>query len=197
MVSQVQAQSTQSFLDSIGVATHVDSGAANWMDTKAILSELSYLGINQVRDGTPFAWTMSAFVTLAQAGIRFDLQIANQYVPAAHGTINVTTDINNAALLQKAVPGSVFAIEGANEYNINNWYFNGQSSYGNLNWSVAVDAAISKAVLATPVLAGVDIVASSTGAHGLSMERSLMRAAMSAVRTGTSMRVWARICMTR
>ena len=158
----IQAGSALGLLRSIGVATHVDSGAANWTDTRSIIRELSYLGVNQIRDGTPFDWTLSAFVTLAKAGIKLDLQLANQYTWAGAGIIDVATDVKNAAQLQKLVPGSVIALEGANEYNINHWYYNGKDSYGNLQWSAAVDAALNASVQANGALKGLAVVASST-----------------------------------
>jgi hypothetical protein len=97
------------FLSSLGVNTHVgDPGV--YSNLTEIIADLQYLGISQIREGTIIA---ANDITLAQAGITFD------FLPAPQGGTTASLDAQWTIIDQiaAAVPGSVHAIEGANEIN--------------------------------------------------------------------------------
>jgi hypothetical protein len=104
-------------LNSLGVNAHIDAGSALWTNATVLRDELAYLGINNVRDGAPFSWSLPAYIALAKAGINFDLEEANIFI--TNGVVNAAADVARIDALVKAVPGSVISIEGSNEYNIN------------------------------------------------------------------------------
>lgn len=156
-----QAQSVNSFTGSLGVVTHIDSGSAQWTNAPVILNELSYLGISTVRDGAPFDYSLPTMITLAQAGIHFDLLEANVYSFDQTGQVNASLDVSRADLLESAVPGSVIAFEGTNEYTTNSYWLNGVDSNGNLAWGLTDAAALQSAVRADPLFVNVPIIAPS------------------------------------
>ncbi|MEO6224597.1 MAG: Ig-like domain-containing protein [Sphingomicrobium sp.] len=160
-LSSHAAQSAGAFVGSLGVVSHIDSGSAPWTNATILLNELSYLGISTLRDGTPFDYALPTFVALAQAGIHFDLLEANVYSFDQTGQINAALDVGRAHQLEAAVPGSVISFEGSNEYTTNNYTLNGALSAGNLSWGLADAAALSAAVHADPLFAGVAIIAPS------------------------------------
>lgn len=131
------------------------------MNTQRLVTELAFLGIKHVRDGTPYDWALPEYVALAKTGVRFNLLQVNP-TAAAMTTVGSVQDVQRAAALEKAVPGSVESLEGANEYNISRYDLNGSNSYGNLPWGLADDRDLQSAVMADPVLAKVKVVAAST-----------------------------------
>lgn len=155
------AQSSASFIRSLGVVSHVDSGSTQWTNAPVLLSELSYLGISTLRDGAPFDYALPTFVTLAKAGVRFNILEANVYSFDQTGQVNAALDVARAHALETAVPGSVLSFEGANEYTTNNYWLNGVNSAGNLAWGLGDAAALEAAVRADPLFANVPIIAPS------------------------------------
>ncbi|MEO7277819.1 MAG: Ig-like domain-containing protein [Sphingomicrobium sp.] len=156
-----QAQGATDFTQSLGVVTHIDSGWSQWTDAPLLLNELSYLGITTVRDGSPFEYALPTMITLAQAGVHFDLLEANVYSFDQPGQMNAALEVSRAHLLEAAVPGSVIAFEGSNEYTTNSYLLNGANSNGNLSWGLTDAAALSAAVHADPLFAGVAVIAPS------------------------------------
>ncbi len=163
--SLVQATSASSFVNSIGVNAHIDSGASIWENTRVVAAELAALGVKHVRDGTPYDWALQEYVALAKTGVTFDLTQENP-IAAPMTTIGAAEDVQRADALARAVPGSVESLEGANEYNISSYDLNGSNSYGNVPWGAVDDANLQAAVAADPVLAGVKVVAASTALLG-------------------------------
>lgn len=159
-ISNVSAHSALSFVTSAGVNAHIDSGAPAWENTARLVAEIKYLGITNVRDGTPYDWALPVYVSLAKIGVTFDLTQENP-VAAALTTIGAVQDVQRAETLATAVPGSVGSLEGANEYNISSYNLNGINSYGNLAWGALDDADLQAAVRADANLAGVKVVAAS------------------------------------
>jgi hypothetical protein len=155
------AASAKSFLDSLGVVTHIDSGWAQWTNAPVLLNALSYLGISNLRDGAPFDYALPTFITLARAGIRFSILEANVYSFDQTGQVNATLDVSRAHALEAAVPGSIFAFEGTNEYTTNHYTLNGASSWGDLAWGLQDAAALKTAVRADPLFATTPIIAPS------------------------------------
>jgi hypothetical protein len=157
----VTARSTSEFIKSLGVVTHIDSGNSQWTNAPALLDHLKYLGISTVRDGAPFDYALPTFITLAQAGIRFNILEANVYSFDQSGQVNATLDVQRAHALEAAVPGSVISFEGTNEYTTNHYALNGSGSFGNLAWGLADASALQAAVRADPLFANTTIIAPS------------------------------------
>lgn len=158
-MAYVSAKSADDFTSSIGVGTKIDSYNPAYNNVSRLLAQLDYLGIENVRDGTPIAASLSMYITLAKAGIHFNLGESNPYI--ASGQMNAAADVARAHQLEAAVPGAVLSFEGANEYTTNSYSLSGQSSAGNLAWGVADAAALQKAVLADPLFAKALVVAPS------------------------------------
>ena len=150
-----------SFIDSIGVGAHIDSGAPVWMDTQKVAAELAFLGVRHVRDGTPYDWALPEYVALAKAGIRFNLLQVNP-IAAPMTKVGAAEDVQRAHALEAAVPGSVESLEGANEYNISCYDLDGVNSYGNLAWGLMDEDNLAAAAAADPLLAKAIVVAAST-----------------------------------
>ncbi len=160
-VATIQAVAASSFVSSIGVNAHIDSGFGAWENTALVQTEMSYLGISNIRDGTPYNWALSEYVALAKMGIKFDLTQENP-VAAPMTTADAAYDVARADTLQLAVPGSVVSLEGANEYNISSYNLNGVNSYGNISWGALDDSQLQGAVAADATLKGVSVIAAST-----------------------------------
>ncbi len=119
--------SSDAFLQTIGVVTHVAYTDGEYSDIPLIIKSLRYLGITSVRDGISNGYDpisgnyigsapLSAYLQLAQAGVRFT------FLTVVGGAITAKVLDTQLGLIQQvdaATPGSVVAIEGPNE--INNW----------------------------------------------------------------------------
>lgn len=107
-----QPMTAAAFINTIGVDTHTSTGAGNYWNIPDVLADLKYLGISNVRDGDN--GSLTNLITMAQAGIKFDFLMAGGgAITTAHiqGEFTVINEVS------KAVPGSVAAVEGANEIN--------------------------------------------------------------------------------
>ena len=156
-----QAVSAAAFTRSLGVVSHIDSGSAQWTNSTVLLNELSDLGISTLRDGAPFDYSLPTFITLAQAGVHFDILEANVYSFDQYGQVNAALDVSRAHQLEAAVPGSIIAFEGTNEYTTNAYWLNGQLSAGNLAWGLSDAAALHDAVRADGLFSSTPIIAPS------------------------------------
>ncbi|GAB0118940.1 hypothetical protein [Acidisoma sp. 7E03] len=143
------------FLSTLGVNTHIpytDGGYANLNNVRA---DLAYLGITKVRDpisdGAAGSAPLSSYIQLAQQGITFDILL---FVGGDHTLADVATNLALVERLAAAAPGSVTAIEGANEINNFPLTFGG---IGGLAGAVALQEAIYAAVKATPLLQGASV----------------------------------------
>ena len=100
------------FIATLGVNTHTSTGANGYSNIPDVIADLQYLGISNVRDGDN--GSLANLITMAQAGIKFDFLLAG-------GGSKTTADIQGefAVINQvsQSVPGSVVAVEGANEIN--------------------------------------------------------------------------------
>lgn len=114
------------FIASQGVDTHIPYTDGAYANIQTIISDLSYLGINHIRDGmiapgqfgsAPY----SSYVQIAKAGIKYTLVISGggPILPTNGQLTNPSLDqrISYVAQLESDAPGSVVAIEGSNEIN--------------------------------------------------------------------------------
>lgn len=126
------------FLTTLGVNTHIPGAPLS--DLSSGVSNLQYLGIDQVRDfmstGTPAA----NYIEMAQAGIQFTFFVA------AGGTLTTSSlnaEISEINQIETAVPGSVTAVEGADEPSNFPITFNGvRGIQGVINFQEALYSAV-------------------------------------------------------
>ncbi|MCB8877171.1 hypothetical protein [Acidisoma silvae] len=145
-----QAVSATEFLASLGVNTHLNYTDGSYADYDSVIADLQYLGVHQVRDavpdprgGIPYQNDVTAIDAMAASGNRFDF-IVNPALP-----VGITTD--EIATLERAHPGSVFAIEGPNETNNSPVTYQGLAGKAA---AVAFQRALYRQVHATPILRG-------------------------------------------
>jgi hypothetical protein len=111
-MAQAPPTRTADFISTIGVDGHLSTGAAHYGDIPTVISQMQYLGITAERDGDN--GNFDNLVKVAQEGIKFD------FLFAGGGSMNkadLQREFTVVNQLAAAVPGSVFAVEGANEIN--------------------------------------------------------------------------------
>jgi hypothetical protein len=138
------------FINTIGVDTHVSTGANGYSSVTNVVDDLAYLGVANVRDGDNGSF--SSLETMAAAGIKFD------FLMAGGGTITSTTlstEFGVIDALNEAYPGSVVAVEGANE--INNFPISYNGDTGSTA-AVALQEAIYSDTKADTNLPGVNVI---------------------------------------
>ena len=152
----VQAVLAASFLGTIGVNVHMEY-ADEYANVAATQQALACLGINLVRDNVLVpATVLPKLETLAAAGTKFDL-IVPSFATGASSLSNFMAMVN---ALVAAYPGSVVAVEGPNETNIQAFSFNGGSTKAA---AIAYQTALFNDVQADAALAGVGVYQLSIG----------------------------------
>ena len=153
-MSAITTVTAASFLDRIGVDTHIpytDGGYANLSNVQA---DLNFLGVKQLRDGISDgekgSASLASYIQLAKAGEKFTFVVGGG--TSTNASIQYT--LGKIAQLAAAVPGSVKAVEGPNEINNQALTFNG---VGGLQGAVALQQYLYQAVKSTPALAGVAV----------------------------------------
>jgi hypothetical protein len=143
------------FLNTLGVNTHIPYTDGGYANITNIDADLKYLGITEVRDtisnGYAGSAPLSSYITLAKEGVKFTICL---FGGGAITTASLTAQLALVAALNKAVPGSVIAVEGANEINNFPITYNG---VGGLAGAVALQKAIYAAVHANADLKGVSV----------------------------------------
>ena len=153
------ATATSSFLNSIGVNTHMSFFDRTWADQDAVLNALAYTGITNVRDGAPYEATLGIYERMADAGIKFDLLINGP-------TIDPAKDIAFAAQLEASRPGSVAFIEGPNEVNLFNTTYNGVALKSHIALARDIQQEIYDEVTSNAHLDNTSIISFSIGGAG-------------------------------
>lgn len=112
----VQAVRVADFIDTLGVNTHLGYNDGGYANVRAVLRDLNYLGIRQVRDstpdpngGSPYRAYLASIAVAVKAGIRFDLVVD----PA----LPITTSLDQVERLMRHGTQAVTSIEGPNEIN--------------------------------------------------------------------------------
>jgi hypothetical protein len=119
--------SAASFIDSIGINTHAGYSWAAYNNASLVIDDLKYLGVTTVRDS--FASDPSAVPVmnaLAAAGVKFDF-VTSSDLPAT-GSTGLTQYVASIDAFLAAHPGSIVALEGLNEANIQSFSYHGSSS---------------------------------------------------------------------
>jgi hypothetical protein len=143
------------FLDMIGVQTHMSYSDTAYADRDRVLSALRLLGIDSVRDRVPSGRGMDATKYLAQRGIKFTLTIRAGQTP--EDVLKALYDI------RRSVPNAVEAVEGYNEIDHGPVTFEGKTG---VKGGAAGQAAMYAAVKGDPTfgklpvynLTGIDMV---------------------------------------
>ena len=146
------AISTNTFISGLGVDTHIPYTDGGYVNISNVISDLQYLGVNQVRDGITDGQNgsapLSSYIAMAKAGVHFTI------VVQASTTAQLDSTLTLIDRLQTAVPGAVTAVEGPNE--ISNWpiTFDG---VGGLQGALNLQSALYGKVHSDPALAGVKV----------------------------------------
>lgn len=136
-------------VQSWGVNTALTFGNS-YANTAEVVSELSYIGIDHIRDHVPGPdqYGQSVFNEVAAAGIKLDLLVSTG------GNQDLATTLSDLDLLLQNNPGSVTAIEGSNEINVWGITFSGLSGMAaGADWQQALYNAIEN----DPNLAGIPV----------------------------------------
>jgi hypothetical protein len=111
-----QAVKDADFLNSLGVATHLNYTDGTYANYEAVIDDLTYLGIHKLRDATPNPWGgipfdnyVTALEAVSRAGNKFDF--------ITYPAMPLKTTLDQIGAVERYAPGSVIAVEGPNETN--------------------------------------------------------------------------------
>ncbi len=144
-----------SFVNTLGVNTHLSYGDTAYANSKNVLSDVAYLGFTKVRDHTPSldAATLAPYALLAAHGISFDLD-------APAGAVDPKAFISQLKGFVAKLPGALAAIEGANDTNIEPVTYNGLTG---MPAAAALQQAIYAAAKADGQLAAIPVYNTTLG----------------------------------
>jgi antitoxin component YwqK of YwqJK toxin-antitoxin module len=119
--------SANSFVGSIGVNSHVGFSWGGYNNLSLMIDDLKYLGITRLREGLAASPDAQPVLDgLAAAGYRFDFVVPSS-LPAS-GTDGLQQYLVSLEQFQTSHPGSIVALEGLNEANIQHFSYNGSST---------------------------------------------------------------------
>jgi trimeric autotransporter adhesin len=119
--------SASAFDNSIGVNTHVAYAWGGYNNLALMETDLQYLGVTKLRDGlTNIPSAQPVLDGLAAAGYQFDLGVSSS-IPAT-GAAGLQQYLAALNTFEANHPGSIIALEGLNEANIQPFSYNGSSS---------------------------------------------------------------------
>lgn len=151
------ASPAQSFVNSIGVNTHITYANRGYRNLPLIIRSLRFLGVRHVRDRAPMIPDLPAYRALSAAGATFDLVITGR---GGDLSVELPKEIDATKMLMLGSPGSVFSIEGPNETNTETFLYQGRSS---VHPPVATRTmqTLSKTIRSDPYLKRVSLVSLS------------------------------------
>lgn len=149
------AATASSFIQGLGVNTHLNYGDTAYANSQNVLADLTYLGFTRVRDHTPAldATSMAPYALLAGHGFRFDLD-------APSGAVDLKGFVSQLKGFAAKLPGALASIEGANEVNLWPVTYNGLSG---IAAGAALQKALYAAVKADTQLAGIPVINTTLG----------------------------------
>ncbi|MEH2491811.1 beta strand repeat-containing protein [Bradyrhizobium sp. AZCC 2230] len=119
--------SASAFTSSIGVNTHVSYAWGSYNNLALVEADLKYLGVTTLRDSlTNIPAAQPVLDGLANDGYKFDLGVSSS-IPAA-GAAGLQQYVAALDAFQAAHPGSIIALEGLNEANLQAFSYNGSST---------------------------------------------------------------------
>src|SRR6266567_7965015 len=151
--------SASGFVNSIGVNAHAGFAWTDYNNLALMADDLKYLGVTHLRDSTATSPAAQPVIDgLAAAGYKFDFVVSSAL--PGQGATGLQ---NYLASLDKFVashPGSISAIEGLNEANIQHFSYNGSSS---LSAAAQFQSALYQAIKADGALSSVPVYNLSLG----------------------------------
>lgn len=150
VMTSASNSSTASFLDMIGVDTHLSYTDGGYASVANVIADLKFIGVTHVRDSLALASHLPSYEAVAKQGITFTLTMKGQ----TQTTASLATSLSLARQTLADVPGSVTAVEGLNE--VNKWAatYNG---IGGIDGAVAFQRDLYTAVHSDPGFAGVAV----------------------------------------
>ncbi|WP_426610894.1 beta strand repeat-containing protein [Bradyrhizobium sp. McL0616] len=119
--------SASAFTSSIGVNTHVSYAWGSYNNLALVEADLKYLGVTTLRDGlTNIPAAQPVLDGLANDGYKFDLGVSSS-IPAT-GAAGLQQYVAALDAFEAAHPGSIIALEGLNEVNLQAFSYNGSST---------------------------------------------------------------------
>ncbi|TYL93505.1 RHS repeat protein [Bradyrhizobium rifense] len=119
--------SASAFTSSIGVNTHVSYAWGSYNNLALVEADLKYLGVTTLRDSlTNIPAAQPVLDGLANDGYKFDLGVSSS-IPAT-GAAGLQQYVAALDAFQAAHPGSIIALEGLNEANLQAFSYNGSST---------------------------------------------------------------------
>jgi len=151
--------SASSFTGSIGVNTHVAYSWGGYSNLALLEEDLKYLGVTKLRDGLSTSPNSQPVMNgLAADGYKFDL-IVSSSLPAS-GSAGLAQYLATLDSFVKAHPGSVIAVEGLNEANMQPFSYNGSAD---ISAAAQFQATLYTAIKGDATLAGVQVYNLSLG----------------------------------
>jgi hypothetical protein len=151
--------SASSFVGSIGVNTHVGYSWGSYNNLALLQDSLEYLGVTKLRDGlTNIPSAQPVLEGLAADGYKFDLVVPSS-LPAG-GTAALQQYLASVEHFGATHPGSVIALEGLNEVNLQSFSYNGSST---IEAAAQFQAAYFAAVNGNSALANIAVYNLSLG----------------------------------
>lgn len=147
------ARRVADFLDMICANSHTSWGGI-YANTAAVINMCTTTGINILRDDC-WSGNQTPYASYLAAGIKLNLITLGP-------TINLATDVSFMTSFIGSHPGGIYAYEGPNEYNSQQWIYNGvDSRTAPLTWGQNLQANISSTVRAQSSLNSVLLCAPS------------------------------------
>jgi hypothetical protein len=155
--------SASSFVGSIGVNTHVGYSWGSYNNLALMQDSLTYLGVAKLRDGlTNIPSAQPVLDGLAADGYKFDLVVPSG-VPSG-GSSALQQYLASVEHFGAAHPGSIVALEGLNEANLQSFSYNGSST---IEAAAQFQAAYFAAVNGNAALANIAVYNLSLGYNDL------------------------------
>ncbi|MFG1374579.1 RHS repeat protein, partial [Xanthobacter oligotrophicus] len=147
----VTQNTAANFVSSLGINTKAGTYSDSYTNASLVIHSLDYLGISTVRDSyTEYGQANPVLDAMASAGVKFDFRV--NYTLPASGSVGISDYIDALKEFVADHPGSVIAVEGINEANIESFSYNGDSSVAG---AAAFQRDLYLAIKATPELSSV------------------------------------------
>lgn len=145
--------STESFLDSIGVNTHINDTSGGYGNISKVISNLDYIGVTHVRDGLTGSLSTELFEVLANNDITFSL------LTSGNNGASLSSQISAIAKLE-SLYNAIDYVEGPNETDYFPISYNGLTGFAATR---AFQSALYSAVHGNSALSGTPVIQTSLG----------------------------------
>lgn len=145
--------STESFLDSIGVNTHINDTSGGYGNISKVIADLDYIGVSHVRDGLSGSLSTELFEVLANHDITFSL------LTSGSNGASISSQVAAIAKLE-SLYNAIDYVEGPNETDYFPISYSGLSGFAATR---AFQAALYSAVHSNGTLASTPVIQTSLG----------------------------------